>query len=170
PPATNCDKTYQLEKGDYSSNYGETDAVNTAGTPGSYANADNNTGWVTQPYNGVMISCGEITIAEISDGTSNTYLVGEKNKASDRYELSCCCDDGGLFCGADPDNSRATTLPPLQDRVSYVPRQQFGSAHAGSLGFVFCDGSVQRISYSIDLETHQHLGNRADRAVLKPFL
>ncbi len=165
PPTSNCNSATELAKGDYASNYGETDAVNTSGIPGSYANADKGTGWVNQAYNGVMISASEITIGEIRDGTSNTYLVGEKNKNPDRYEISCCCDDSGVFSGADPDNSRATTLPPTQDRCGYVPRQQFGSAHAGTLGFVMCDGSVQRISYSIDPEAHKHLGNRADGEV-----
>ena len=165
PASSNCNTSDELAKGDYASNYGVTDAVNTSGNPGSYANADKNTGWVTQNYDGVMISCSEITVGEIRDGTTNTYLVGEKNKNPDRYEISCCCDDNGLFCGADPDNSRATKLPPLQDRQGIVPRQQFGSAHAGALGFVMCDGSVQRISYSIDLEVHQNLGSRADGKV-----
>lgn len=170
PASANCDASDRLAKGDYASNYGVTEAVKSEGHPGSYTTADNNKGWVDQPFNGVMISCSEITVSEIYDGTSNTYLVGEKNKNPNLYEDSCCCDDNGLFCGADPDNSRATLLPPLPDRANYVPRQQFGSAHAGTLGFVMCDGSVHRVSYNIDLKIHQCLGNRADEEVFsRPF-
>ncbi len=166
PPTSNCNSASQLAKGDYASNYGDTDAVKSEGHPGSYSAADGNYNWIQQPFNGVIISATEVSIGEIRDGTSNTYLVGEKNKAADRYEISCCCDDDGVFCGADPDNSRATRLPPVQDRAGYVPRQQFGSAHSGTLGFVFCDGSVQRISYAIDQETHKYLGNRSDGEVV----
>lgn len=167
PPTKNCESAEELAKGDYASNFGETQAVNTSGYPGSYAKADINDGFVPQEYNGVMLSTSEITLGEIRDGTSNTYLVGEKFRMPEVYEESCCCDDSGVFCGADPDNGRGTELAALQDRNGYaVGRQCFGSAHAGALGFVFCDGSVQRISYSIDLESHQHLGNRADGEVV----
>ncbi len=165
-PTKNCNSASELAKGDYASNYGETDAVNTSGCPGSYADADSDKGFVTQNYNGVILSTSEITLGEIRDGTSNTYLVGEKFRRPEVYETSCCCDDSGVFCGADPDNSRGTKLAPSQDRNGYNARQQFGSPHAGALGFVLCDGSVHRISYSIDLESHQHLGNRSDGEIV----
>lgn len=170
PASANCNASDQLAKGDYASNYGVTDSVNTSGHPGSYSDALNDQGFVEQNYNGVILSTSEISTAEVTDGTSNTLLVGEKNKATNLYQLSCCCDDNGLFCGADPDNGRVTKFRPLQDRIGYVPRQQFGSPHAGALGFAMCDGSVHRISYSIDEETFQYLGNRADGEVFSnPF-
>jgi hypothetical protein len=39
---------------------------------------------------------------------------------------------------------------------------RFGAPHAASVGMCMCDGSVQRISYSIDEESHYYLGVRND--------
>ena len=87
---------------------------------------------------------------------------GEKYRAVDKYELSCCCDDSGQFSGADPDTGRGTNWYPTQDRAGYQYRQAFGSPHAGTVGMTMCDGSVHRVSYSIDPEVHRYLGSRAD--------
>ena len=38
----------------------------------------------------------------------------------------------------------------------------FGSPHPAGCNFVFCDGSVHSISFSIDPLTHSLLANRAD--------
>jgi len=166
PPTGNANSTDYLAKSDYACNFGNTEAVNTSGYPGSYATADSSSyKWVIQNFDGVMLSCSEIQLGEIRDGTTNTYLCGEKYRAVDKYELSCCCDDSGQFSGADPDTGRGTAWHPTQDRANYQYRQAFGSAHAGSVGMAMCDGSVQRISYSIDPETHKYLGSRADGKV-----
>ncbi|MDO4575704.1 MAG: DUF1559 domain-containing protein [Planctomycetia bacterium] len=51
----------------------------------------------------------------------------------------------------------------MQDRMGFESSTyRFGSCHAGSLGMAMCDGSVQRISYSVDYLTWIYLGNRSD--------
>jgi len=39
---------------------------------------------------------------------------------------------------------------------------RFGSAHPDGCNFVYCDGSVRLISYSIDPEVHRAVSNRRD--------
>ncbi|MDO5113562.1 MAG: DUF1559 domain-containing protein [Planctomycetia bacterium] len=121
---------------------------------------------------GVIYHGSQITLSEIRDGTSNTYLCGEKYMASDRYigtaELLCGGDDATGYSGGDGDTLRSTSQShyPVQDRPQYdTAPSRFGSAHAGSFGMAMCDGSVQRISYSIEPETHENLGIRNDGQV-----
>ena len=103
-----------------------------------------------------------LKIGEIRDGTSNTYLIGEKNCNPLDYE-TCTggADNETAYVGMDGDTCRNVVNPPQQDRAGYAPGV-YGSAHAGTWGMVMCDGSVQRISYSIDKEMHSYLGCRND--------
>lgn len=112
---------------------------------------------------GVINSKTQITLAEIRDGTSNTMLVGEKYIIPDRYETGKATgDDLTQFQGADDDTLRKTSELPRQDRLSYNSGGIFGSVHAGAFGVVLCDGSVQRISYSVDADTFLNFGKRSD--------
>ena len=51
---------------------------------------------------------------------------------------------------------------PLQDVPGIEQVYNFGSAHLASCHFVFCDGSVRAVLYSINGEVHRRLGNRKD--------
>ncbi len=122
--------------------------------------------------------CGSmIKMADISDGASSTYLVGEKYINPDCYATG---QDNGdnedVLMGDNEDIVRWTALsvnystspptvqylPPLQDTPGNGYRGAFGSAHANGFEMAFCDGSVQMMNYTIDAETHRRLGNRKD--------
>ena len=119
-----------------------------------------------------MIQHSQITTADITDGTSNTYLAGEKYVWPDQYLTGLDGgDDWNMYVGEQDDNTRQvayvsgnTTVyyPPLPDTPGKEDGYPFGSAHANGLFMAFCDGSVQMISYSIDPEIHRRLGNRMD--------
>jgi prepilin-type N-terminal cleavage/methylation domain-containing protein/prepilin-type processing-associated H-X9-DG protein len=135
---------------------------------------------------GVMYYRSEVSTQRIEDGTSNTYLAGEKYVQPEAYlgspgPSSAPEFDWGenqsAYTGFEWDNGRvAWTLPPLsplltaeeyqpaQDRVGYKPDRQvkFGSAHAAGFNMAFCDGSVHSIPYEIDTLVHSRLANRLD--------
>ena len=126
------------------------------------------TPWDASP-DGVSHSRSMVRIASIHDGTSNTYLVGEKYLNSDSYYNGYdAAGDISPYEGHDWDICRWThpSFYPRQDRAGLEKPQSFGSAHAGNMNMSFCDGAVRSISYSIDPEIHRRLGDRDDAEVI----
>ncbi len=118
---------------------------------------------------GVIYSHSEITMAQISDGTSNTFLLGEKYINPDSYYTGLDhADDAAAFEGHAHDVDRGTAtvqdvpLPPLPDTPGSMVLFNFGSAHAIGLHMALCDGSIQFINYSIDPLVFSYLGDRKD--------
>jgi prepilin-type N-terminal cleavage/methylation domain-containing protein/prepilin-type processing-associated H-X9-DG protein len=113
---------------------------------------------------GINFIGAEIEIQHIADGTTNTYMVGEKNLNPDAYtgDIGSGGDNGSCYQGFDWDTHRFTAEEPIQDSPGFDLYQQFGSAHPGAWNVVFCDGSVKSLSYDIDLATHRQLSNRFD--------
>ncbi len=115
---------------------------------------------------GIVAPLSTVSMGEIRDGTSNTYLVGEKYVNPDWYLTG---QDGGdnetMYIGFNEDNVRwgNTSYPPWRDQAGYALRLTFGSAHPSGVNMAFCDGSVRSISFSIDLTIHTRLANRQDR-------
>jgi len=111
----------------------------------------------------------EIRAADIFDGMSNTYLAGEKYINPDRYKDGVDGgDDQTMYVGFDADVNRFAVdengelLPPRQDLKGDESRYLFGSAHLENCFFVYCDGSVRAVSYSIDENVHRSSANRRD--------
>ncbi len=112
-------------------------------------------------------SVREVTMAEIKDGASNTYLVGEKYLNPDNYFTGNDYGDDEPALGADDyDLFSWTCYQPMQDRAGSANFWTFGSAHANGFVVAFCDGSVRSMSFSIDANTHRYLGNRRDQQAI----
>jgi prepilin-type N-terminal cleavage/methylation domain-containing protein/prepilin-type processing-associated H-X9-DG protein len=117
----------------------------------------------TFAFDGVMNSVTLLKIATITDGTSNTYLLGEKYLIPDHYFDGLeGTDNNPVYAGMDWDWHRWSTTNPKQDTPGLSDYYCFGSAHAAGFNMAFCDGSVHSISFSIDPVTHQHLCCRND--------
>jgi len=131
---------------------------------------------------GVMFYRSELTLAQITDGTNNTYLVGEKYLRPEAYEGAATSsepswslgENQSMYTGFEWDNHRVTYwegvaefpdpefYQPLQDTLGVENRTAFGSAHSAAFNMAMCDGSVHSISYDIDYKTHRWLSNRHD--------
>ena len=119
---------------------------------------------VTSTMNGVIFRYSQMEAAKIYDGLSNTFLAGEKFVPPDYYNVASGynADNEGAYCGDDNDNQRTSYDSPYQDRKGLNALRSWGSAHAGVFGMGLCDGSVQKISYSIDPGVFRNLGIRDD--------
>jgi prepilin-type N-terminal cleavage/methylation domain-containing protein len=162
----NASHVDRVAKNDYAANGGDILFPTNEG-PSTLEAADRaNYNWPSTAHiNGVIYFRSELRIAEILDGTTNTYLVGEKYLQPDDYEGGADAGNNETaFCGHAVDITRwtATNLPPQQDRPGVSRSNSFGSPHSGSFAMALCDGSVRWISYAIDPELHRRLGNRQD--------
>ena len=165
-------------KSDYACNAGTTGDSNAmpGGPPNVVAGdtwpAANWAGQYHAKDTGVMFTHSAIKLAEITDGTSNTYMIGEKYCMPDDYfDGVSNWDDQTWDTAADWDTMRFTGNTGNLSDTNYLPTQDtpglgaglaFGSAHSNGCYMAFCDGSVQFMNYNIDLKTHWCLGNRSD--------
>lgn len=103
---------------------------------------------------------------DVTDGLSNTYLIGEKGMDSERYHDGTDFGDRGPALGwvdrttAANGFVRFTARSPQMDRPkTCLNCHDFGSAHAINWNVALADGSVRAIFYSMDLEIHRNLGS-----------
>lgn len=111
---------------------------------------------------------------DITDGTSNTFMVGEKHVTQRGF---------GRCCGGGANNSDGSWISVtgswreynvsrnITKRFGKGPNDLtgdpargygFGSWHTGMIQFLMCDGAVKNISLNIDEGTKNRLGHRSD--------
>jgi len=128
------------------------------------------------PHNGVCHHRSLVKMKHLIDGTTTTYLVGEKYQRPESYAGSFASgsstydlgDNESMFSGYNRDQHRTAnpSFPPHQDRPGVQDDFAFGSVHPDSFGMVMADGAVKRISYDIDINTHRWLGVIDDGTVI----
>lgn len=110
----------------------------------------------------------QFSLRQFPDGTSNTYLMGEKAINTRFIENGGSKGDNqGPFAADDYDSMRWAYLQPEQDQdlPGDVIHENFGSAHPGGFFMALCDGSVNRFAYDIDINLHINMANRKDGRV-----
>ncbi len=89
-----------------------------------------------------------VTMAKISDGTSNTAMIGEDIPAYNAH--SAALYGNGDWCSCNiPLNHRINEEPTPQIAEDWWEQQSFKSRHPGGVHFCFADGSVHYISDSV---------------------
>ncbi|EAQ79127.1 DUF1559 domain-containing protein [Blastopirellula marina] len=122
---------------------------------------------------------GRDSFARVSDGLSNTAMLGEKGLGQN--QLNVCCDENGAADGsylfASNEWREFSVASSIRLRLGRGPQdnarpdngQGHGSWHPGICQFVLGDGSVRNISTNISQNTLANLGNCADGQVLGEF-
>jgi prepilin-type N-terminal cleavage/methylation domain-containing protein len=122
-------------------------------------------------------------MAEVTDGLSNTVIIGEKHIYS-KYigrggGSSSASADGNIFLTQQAAWYECHSVRNLghpvgfakgpQDNFSTEHYKLFGSWHPGVVQFALADGSVRPIQLNIDLTTLTRLGNANDGQTLGQF-
>jgi prepilin-type N-terminal cleavage/methylation domain-containing protein len=152
--------SYPRAMGDYGGNAG----TSSTGGDGSGAYGDGS-------VDGVIVKTGKsVKIREITDGTSNTVLIGEKHMNIYFVEALPQPDDNdGYVGGFEDDVVRWGAFPPAPDKRDGTPYTtsnihpdiwQFGSSHRGGFFTVFADGAVRFVGFTVDPTVFKGLCSR----------
>lgn len=129
--------------------------------------------------NGILHPNSKTKMKDITDGTTNVFLVGESkyglhqdasptNNSQSwdsglRVYAACCQIPLGLCAARDGLNS--SKHDPSQSHQYGILTRVFGSTHPGGGHFAMADASVTFLNDSIDLAVYRLLGQRASGAV-----
>ena len=157
----------------YGANGGDNGLQHGAG-PGTIQDGIDGKGFTNGKFTGAIYERSETSLAKIADGTSKTYLAGEKNINPTHYTTGNTAADNETWnTGWNNDNYRigkfatfgtrdADYAIPQKDRVGVDYHNAFGGPHDGGVMMGFVDGHVALVNYDIDRDAHAWTCNRND--------
>lgn len=116
---------------------------------------------------------GQFGLLGITDGTSNTFLFGEKHVRPN--SLRGKNEDRSIFGGQNNSvrrmagigaNGDVRPLRAPDDQTGALANTSFGGPHSGVCQFVFCDGTVRAVAIGVGLQTLTYLIVRNDGQVV----
>lgn len=142
-----------------------------------------------QSAGGVLLANKCLTFANITDGSSNTILIGEQSdwcSSASGEKQDCRSDRGHSFTmGATPTaagDDRWFNTTTVRYGINYkewdspgVGTPYYGcnrpiqAAHAGGVNVLLADGSIHLLSSSLNLQTLYNLCNRDDGGAIKDY-
>jgi len=142
------------------------------GKNGAYAASDyalsagtgyDQTATVTE-HKGIFNTNSNVRMADVTDGTSNTFAIGEKF-----VDLKNAAQTDGPAWRWGYHSTRNTVSPMNAYPLSPWGDADvtFGSKHPGGASFVFTDGAVHFLPQNINLLLYQNLSNKADGEVVQ---
>lgn len=164
-------------RSDYAANMGAVSDPQTPYGPTSYDEAskwetgpDHNVSWISGDlFSGVVFQRSQLRLRQLEDGSSKTYLVGEKYIPMDHYtDGRNFGDSETLYLGYDNDLVRSAhaKFAPTRDSGE-AGTWPFGSAHLSSFLMALCDGSIRSVTFDVDPIVHQAFGDRRDSVAVE---
>lgn len=132
---------------------------------GTVTNVEGNTVEVHNEKGGLIFKTSEVYEKDVTDGLMNTVLIGECNLNLNYATASTPMgdDDDCFLGGQNYDTLRCYAGGTMyRCRQGYTSINTFGAVHAGGVGFVFCDGHYQTVSYTVTSTVLYDLIHRAD--------
>lgn len=140
----------------YAGVFGKDEVDNCNGlAPGAPCNSD-----------GVFFLNSRIRFADVTDGLSNTLIVGER---CSRVNNGWLYTWAGVISGGDNPICRILGDTDVTPNGNDVRMDEFASRHIGGAQFVLGDGAVRFIKTNIDLGVYRNLASRAAGDIVGEF-
>ena len=137
--------------------------------------ADNEMIYDASTYSGILFLNSEVTFGEIQDGTSNTFVITERDGAS----IGVNTRAAATWCGVRNAQWGNQCLGPVSRQLNYVINtvednraaqwNAISSQHPGGANFGRADGSVEYVIDTIDGFVYEEYGTKAGGEVNRAF-